>query len=383
MKLIHLSDLHIGKRVNGFSMIEDQNYILEQILSAVRQEKPDGLIVAGDIYDKPVPSKEAVSLFDSFLTRLAREGVPVFAVSGNHDSPERTAFGSRLLTGQQIYLSPVYDGHAVSVRMQDPWGGIVIHLLPFISPGLIRHVFQKEISTYPEALKEALSHLQLRTEERNVLVAHQFVTGAAVCDSEELIVGGIDQVPVSLFDGFDYVALGHIHSPQSAGRKTVRYCGTPLKYSFSEAAQTKTVTVVELKEKGSVSIREIPLKPLRDMRKIRGSYQEVTALDFYRDMNREDYFQITLTDEQDIPDGLAKLRILYPNLMQLEYDNARTREDRSVEGAKKIREKSPLELLEEFYEMQNNVPMSAHQREFAKKAIGELWEKQPDKEAEG
>ena len=383
MKLIHLSDLHIGKRINGFSMIEDQNYILDQILEAVRQENPRGVILAGDIYDKPVPSGEAVQLFDRFLTELADTGTAVFAISGNHDSPERTAFGSSLMAGRQIYLSPVYDGRGTSVRLQHEWGEAVIHLIPFIKPALARHVFQKEISTYTEALKEVLDHLPVRQKERNVLVAHQFVTGASLCDSEELIVGGIDQVPVSLFDKFDYVALGHIHSPQYVGRETVRYCGTPLKYSFSEASQTKTITVVELKEKGNVSIREIPLKPLRDMRKIRGTYQEVTALDFYRGTDTGDYLQVTLTDEKDIPDGLQKLRAIYPNLMQLEYDNARTRENRTVEGAVQIRQKSPLELVGEFYEIQNNTSMSREQRSFVEKTVRELGEREKDTESEG
>lgn len=383
MKLVHLSDFHIGKRINGFSMLEDQKYILEQILAVIRQEKPDGVVLAGDIYDKPVPPAEAVQLFDGFLTALAETGTNVFAVSGNHDSPERTAFGSRLMTGQQIYLSPVYDGRGTSIRLKDEWGEAVIHMLPFIKPALARHVFKKEISTYTEALGEALDQLQISPEDRNVLVAHQFVTGASLCESEELIVGGIDQVPASLFDKFDYVALGHIHSPQYVGRKTVRYCGTPLKYSFSEASQTKTVTVAELKEKGSVFIKEIPLKPLRDMRKIRGTYQEITALDFYRGTDTEDYLQVTLTDEKDIPDGLQKLRTIYPNLMQLEYDNARTRQDRTVEGARKIRRKSPLELVEEFYEIQNNNAISPEQRSFVEKTVEKLAVNKRDRESEG
>lgn len=381
MKLIHLSDFHIGKRINGFSMMEDQKYILEQILSVVRQEKPDGVILAGDIYDKPVPPAEAVQLFDSFLTALAQNGTTVFAVSGNHDSPERTGFGSRLMSGQKIYLSPVYDGRGTSVRIKDEWGVVAVHLLPFIKPALIRHVFKKEVSTYTEALGEALDHLEIRPDERNVLVAHQFVTGASLCDSEELIIGGIDQVPVSLFERFDYVALGHIHSPQYVGRENVRYCGTPLKYSFSEVSQKKTVTVTELKEKGNLFIREIPLKPLRDMRKIRGTYQEITALDFYRGTNTEDYLHVTLTDEKDIPDCLQKLRTIYPNLMQLEYDNARTREDRVVERARQIRQKSPLELVEEFYEIQNNGAMSAEQRSFVDEIVRGLAENKRDRKA--
>ena len=322
MKLIHISDLHIGKRVNEFSLLEDQRYILGQILAIIEREKANGVLVAGDIYDKPVPPAEAVQVFDAFLTRLAELKVPVFVVSGNHDSAERMAFGSRLMCGRGVYLSPVYDGKVVGIPLQDAYGEVVVYLLPFVKPAMVRHVFADETAeSYQDAVRIAVEHIRTDPAKRNVLVAHQFVTGALRCESEEILVGGLDNVEVSVFDRFDYVALGHIHSPQHVGRETVRYCGTPLKYSFSEAGQKKSVTVVELKAKGRTTVRTVPLQPLRDMRRIRGTYLELTALSFYQDTNTEDYIQAVLTDEEDVPDGLKKLRVIYPNLMRLEYDN--------------------------------------------------------------
>lgn len=378
MKLIHLSDLHIGKRVNEFSMLEDQKYILAQILGIVKDEQPDGVILAGDIYDKAVPPAEAVQVFDHFLTELSRLGTAVFLISGNHDSAERLAFGSRLMRESRVFSAPVYDGKITSVCLEDSWGEVWIHLLPFLKPATVRHVYENESAdTSEEAVATALSHLNLDPQKRNVLAAHQFVTGASLSESEELAVGGLDQIRADLFEPFDYVALGHIHSPQQVGRETIRYCGTPLKYSFSEAGQQKSVTVAELREKGNIQVRTIPLKPLHDMRRLRGTYLEVTAKSFYEQFDREDYVQITLTDEEDVPDGMQKLRVVYPNLMRLEYDNKRTREGRLIEAVEKLEEKSGLELFEEFYELQNNSPMSERQRAFAGKLMEEI-----DKERE-
>ena len=295
MKFIHLSDLHIGKRVNEFSMLEDQKYILEKILETAEAEAADGVILAGDLYDKPVPPAEAVRVMDAFLTRLAEMGMPVFAVSGNHDSAERVAFGAQLFSGRGVYVSPVYDGKVEYISLRDSFGEVRVYLLPFVKPAVVRHVFEEEeIDSYQDAVRAAVEHMEVDPAVRNVLVAHQFVTGAARCESEEILVGGLDNVDAAVFDRFDYVALGHIHSPQHVGRETVRYCGTPLKYSFSEAGQEKSVTVVELGDKGDVGIRKIPLKPLRDMRRIRGSYMEVTDRAFYQDMNMEDYVPVLL-----------------------------------------------------------------------------------------
>ena len=372
MKLFHLSDLHIGKRVNEFSMIEDQKYILTQILYAADQEKPDGILISGDVYDRTIPTAEAVQVFDAFLTRLSEQKIPAFIISGNHDSAERLAFGSSLMGKSGIYFSKVYDGTVEKIPMQDAYGTVWIYLLPFLRPSTIRHALPEraeEVRSAADAVRIALEQTKIDEKERNVLLAHQFVTGAKRCDAEELQVGDVDQIPAELFASFGYVALGHIHSPQKVGRETVRYCGAPLKYSFSEAGQEKSITVVELKEKSSVDLRTIPLKPLHDLRKIRGTYLEVTAKSFYENRDCEDYLQVTLTDEEDVPDGMAKLRTIYPNLMRLEYDNKRTRSNAEVRAAERVEEKSELELFQEFYELQNNQSMTEVQEQFVEELL--------------
>ena len=375
MKLIHLSDLHLGKRVNEFSMLEDQQYILTEILQIIDREKPDGVMIAGDVYDKSVPSAEAVALLDDFLVRLAKRDLQVFLISGNHDSPERMAFGGRLMAQSGVHLAPVYDGKVSPITLTDEYGPVNLYLLPFLKPAHVRRCFpEREILTYTDALAAAIEAMGVDPAQRNVLVTHQFVTGAARCDSEEISVGGTENVDVSVFGPFDYVALGHIHGPQQVGRETVRYCGTPLKYSFSEAKHQKSVTVVELGEKGAVSVRTVPLTPMRDLAELRGTYEELTFRGFYDGTSYpRDYVHITLTDEEDIPDAVSKLRIIYPNLMKLDYDNKRTRAGIIMEGAED-QQRSPLELLEEFYEKQNGQPMGEEQRAFAKSLMERIWE---------
>lgn len=375
MKLIHLSDLHLGKRVNEFSMLEDQQYILTEILQIIDREKPDGVMIAGDVYDKSVPSAEAVALLDDFLVRLAKRDLQVFLISGNHDSPERMAFGGRLMAQSGVHLAPVYDGKVSPITLTDEYGPVNLYLLPFLKPAHVRRCFpEREILTYTDALAAAIEAMGVDPAQRNVLVPHQFVTGAARCDSEEISVGGTENVDVSVFGPFDYVALGHIHGPQQVGRETVRYCGTPLKYSFSEAKHQKSVTVVELGEKGAVSVRTVPLTPMRDLAELRGTYEELTFRGFYDGTSYpRDYVHITLTDEEDIPDAVSKLRIIYPNLMKLDYDNKRTRAGIILEGAED-QQRSPLELLEEFYEKQNGQPMGEEQRAFAKSLMERIWE---------
>jgi exonuclease SbcD len=381
MKLAHLSDLHLGKRVNEFSMLEDQKYILKEIIKIIKENEVEAVLIAGDVYDKTIPSAESVQLLDEFLTGLSRLGLPVFVISGNHDSAERLSFGASLMANSRIYLSGVYNGKTEPIKLQDAYGEINVYLLPFLKPAVVRNVFAGDIKedsviTYQDALKVVTDRLEVDTAQRNLLVAHQFVTGAGRCDSEEVSVGGLDNVDGSVFEKFDYVALGHIHGPQNVGRETLRYCGTPLKYSFSEARHQKSVTIVDMKEKGKVEISTIPLVPLRDMRKIKGTYLEVTARSFYEDQNTEDYIHITLTDEEEIPGVIEKLRIIYPNLMRLEYDNKRTRENREIYGILYEEEKSELELFEEFYQLQNNEEMSPTQREFLKGLIESQKEEQ-------
>lgn len=375
MKIFHLSDLHIGKRLFEFSLIEDQRFILNQILNFVRIEKPDALMIAGDIYDKSAPSAEAVLLFDDFLSELCLLSIQVFVISGNHDSPERIAFGSRIVSRSGVFLSPVYNGEVRPITMSDEHGDVDFYLLPFIKPSHVRRFFpENNINTYTDAMSTALDHLPLHKGRRNVLITHQFVTGASKSDSEDVAVGGSDNVDAEVFDGFDYVALGHLHSPQNIGGEAIRYCGTPLKYSVSESSQQKSVTVVELGPKGHLETRTLPLTPIRDLRKIKGTYMFVTDRCNYEHSNTLDYLQITLTDENDIPDAMAKLRVIYPNALHLDYDNSRTREDREILVDSDFAMRSPLELFSHFYELQNNQPMDAHQKSLLETLVECIWE---------
>lgn len=375
MKLIHLSDLHLGKRVGEVSMLEDQAYILDRVLDIVDGAGPDALLIAGDVYDKSVPSAEAVTLFDNFLCRLARRKLPVLVISGNHDSPERLAFGSRLMEGAGVHLSPVYDGNVKPITLTDEHGPVDFWLLPFLKPAHLRRFYPEEtIDSYTDAVGAAIAHMNIDPSRRNVLLCHQFVTGAATCESEELIVGGTDNVDAAVFDGFDYVALGHLHGPQNVGSSRIRYCGTPLKYSFSEASQYKSVTVAELGEKGDLTLHTVPLTPRHDMRVIQGTFAQLTAENSDAAGEREDYLHIILTDEEDVPEALGRLRLVYPNILKLSYDNTRTRTSQSVDRAQRVAQKSPLELFEELYETQNNQPMSQEQRDFAQRLIEQLRE---------
>ena len=375
MKFIHLSDLHLGKRVNEVSMIGQQEYILSQILQIIDAEQSDAVLISGDVYDKSVPSAEAVTLFDDFLFRLAEKKQQVFIISGNHDSAERLSFGSRLMEQTGIHLAPVYSGSVVPITLQDSYGDIHFWLLPFIKPIHVRRFYPEAgIESYTDACRVAVEQMQIDPSGRNVLLTHQFVTGSSTCDSEEISVGGSDNVDAEVFADFDYVALGHIHGPQNIGSERIRYCGTPLKYSFSEAGHKKSVTVVELKEKGSFLLHTVPLTPMQDLREIRGTYEEVTAKSFYENTTVEDYLHITLTDEEDVPEAVARLRVIYPNLMKLSYDNKRTRSNSIIDGALDVQKKSPLQLFGELYEQQNNQPMSDIQQAFMKDLIEHIWE---------
>ena len=375
MKLIHLSDLHIGKRVNEISMLEDQEYILLQIVQIIDDEKADAVLICGDVYDKSVPSAEAVTLFDDFLCRLAQRKIPVLIISGNHDSPERLAFGNRLLELGGIHISPVYDGQIRSVTLTDEHGEAVFWLLPFIKPTHVKRFYPDEgIESYTDAVRVALEKMPVDTSKRNILLTHQFVTGSVTCDSEELSVGGSDNVDAAVLEAFDYVALGHIHGPQNIGSNRIRYCGTPLKYSFSESGHHKSVTVVNLGAKGSLELQLRPLNPRRDLRQLRGSFAQLTDKGFYQGTATHDYLHIILTDEEDVPEAVGQLRVIYPNLMKLSYDNTRTRTNQTVDGAEDVQRKSPLELFDELYQLQNNQPMSERQRSFTLELIESIWE---------
>lgn len=378
MKLMHLADLHIGKKVNGFSMLEDQKYALEKVLEVAGQRNLDGVILAGDIYDKSVPAGEAVQLLDWFLTELVNLNLEVYMVSGNHDSVERLSFGSKLFAKSGLHVSSVYDGHLEPIVLQDEHGPLNLYLLPFVKPVHVRNAMKNEdmlalIKTYDDAIGEVLKEAAPDTSARNLLVAHQLVTGAERCDSEDVSVGGIDNVSAELFDGFDYVALGHIHGPQSMTRDTIRYAGTLLKYSFSECSHKKSITIVELKEKGNVEIEIIPIEPLRDMRVIEGDYKTLMSRAFYEGTNCEDYLKVVLTDEQEIPEVMGKLRTVYPNVMALDYNNTRTRQVTKISGAEPMQDKQPIEYFREFYEKQNGTSMSDRQELIVMEAIKEVW----------
>lgn len=375
MKILHLSDLHIGKRVNEFSMLEDQRYILLKILEIIDEKNVDAVIIAGDVYDKTVPSAEAVELFDSFLTKLASRELAVFVISGNHDSAERIAFGSRIMKKSNVYMSQVYDGKIEPVSLEDEYGQVNFYLMPFVKPSHVRRFFEEEeIQSYNDALHAAVGHMNIDTAMRNIIVSHQFVTGALTCQSEELSVGGIDNVDASVYEPFDYAALGHIHGPQHILSEHIRYCGTPLKYSFSEISHVKSVTLVEMGKKGNVSIDTIPLKPMRDMQEIRGKYMELVSKAFYEKLNREDYFHIILTDEEDVVNAAAKLRVIYPHMMKISYDNTRTAAGLFTVQDTENERKSPIELLDELYELQNGQKMNDNQRTLSSAIFEQLRE---------
>lgn len=375
MRFIHLSDLHLGKRVNEYSMLEDQEYILREIIRVIDDTKPDGVIIAGDVYDKSIPSAEAVQLFDDFLTRLSRRALQVFVISGNHDSPERLSFASRLIEQSGIHISQIYSGEILPHTMTDEHGEVRVYLLPFVKPTQVRRFFEDEIESYTDAMRCAVAHMNVDPTCRNVLVTHQFVTGASRSDSEDISVGGTDNVDVTVFENFDYVALGHIHGAQNCTSDRVRYCGTPLKYSFSEARDIKSVTVVDLGAKGELTVSTVPLVPMRDMVEIKGSYDEIMLKSFYENTTyQNDYTHIILTDEEDIIDAIGKLRTVYHNLMKIDYDNRRTRSTAQPGDVADVEKRSPLDLFAEFYETQNNQPISDEQRAFVTKLIEQIWE---------
>lgn len=371
MKFIHISDLHLGKRLHETSLIEDQKVILNQILDVIDAEKPIGVLIAGDIYDKSMPSAEAVSLFDFFLVELAKRKLQVFIISGNHDSPERIAFGSKIMNAAGIHLSPVYDGVIEPTTLKDDNGECEIYMLPFIKPSHVRRFYENEnIDSYTDAVRVAVEKMKIDEFKRNILVTHQFVTGAARSESEES-VGGTDNVDASVFEKFDYVALGHLHKPQFCANGKIRYSGTPLKYSFSEANDTKSVTVVTLGKKGTApEIDTVELKPIRDMKRIRGTFDELIGTA----ERTEDYVQITLTDEDDIPNAMSRLQAIFKNALELRYDNTRTKESGNIFAAENTERKTPFDLFSEFYKDRNNSEMSDIQKVYIKNLIEKIEE---------
>lgn len=375
MKFLHIGDLHLGKRVNEISMLAEQKHILSEIAAIAEREQVDGILAAGDLYDKSTPSAEAVRLLDGFLTELSEKNIPFYGISGNHDSAERLAFAAALLKRQGVTVSPVFDGTLERVDLTDAYGPLHLYLMPFLKPAMIRPFFpEKTIESYEDGIACVLEAAQVDPAARNVLIAHQFVVSGETtperCDSETIYVGGVDSVSAGLFDAFDYVALGHLHGEQSIGRETVRYSGSPLKYSFSEVRQQKGALCVTMGEKGSVTVEKIPLTPLHDMREIRGPIDRLLAPETAAMGDPEDYLHVTLTDTA-VMDAAARVRQVYPNLMKLDFDNAMTR-SRGALGTPELQEKqAPLALFAAFYEQQNQEPLDGEKLAYVQSLLGE------------
>ncbi len=379
MKFLHISDLHIGKKFRETDFTDDQTYILNEIIHIVDDIKPVGIFIAGDIYDRSVPTANAVNLFDDFLTRLEMRSIRIFMISGNHDSPERLNFGKEIMGKNGIHIAGAFRGKPDRITLEDEFGSISIYLLPFVKPSIVSYYLKDaDTTTYEKAVKAVIDAAQIDVSQRNILIAHQFVTNQGVepeqSDSELLSVGGLDNIDVSVFDSFDYVALGHIHGPQKIGRETVRYCGTPLKYSFSECRHKKSVTCIEIGNKGDIKLTYLPLHPKRDMRIIKDNIDNLLSDEKYTGMNCEDYIQAIITDDEEVYDPMGRLRKVYPNILILERENARTRinEDSRTSAAGDVANRTPLDLFEEFFKNQNNVELNDRQRKIVMEILTEL-----------
>ena len=375
MKFVHLSDLHLGKRLNGYSRMEEQQEILNRILELIQAEQPDAVVIAGDIYDRPVPPEEATALLSTFLMQLHRLDLPVMMISGNHDSAERIAFAAGLLENSRIYISPAYDGNVKRVVLSDAAGEVAFHLLPYIKPTDVRRVWPEEaaeVTDYTSALRVAIRHLDL-SAPRNVLAAHLFVTGAARCDSEELSIGGQDNVDAEVFSDFDYVALGHLHGPQNVDAQgRIRYCGTPLMYSVSECHQHKSVTVVSLDSPGNPEVRTIPLPVPRAVLRVEGAFDELLA--GLPGMDPDAYLDFVITDEEETPDAVSRLRHRYPHVLSVRYCNSKTRAQESTDLLPAITAEAidPLSSFEDLFTQQYGRPFSPEQRAYLQQLIDDL-----------
>lgn len=349
MRFLHTADLHIGKRVNDISLIEDQIIVLDEIASIASDEKCDAVVIAGDVYDRSAPPAEAMTAFSVFVEKLSKKGIPVYIISGNHDSGERVEYMSALLEQSGVYFYGSFDGGLRTYELSDEYGEIFIHLMPFIKPVNVKRFFpDTEISTYEDAVKAVIEKAHIDKNARNIIVAHQFITGGETCDSEEFAVGGLDNISGEVFDSFDYAALGHLHGAQRVGKDTVRYSGSPLKYSFSEANHKKSVTIVDMEQQGAVSIKIVPLNQPHDMRDVKGSLSELMSREY-----STDYVRVTLTDEEVAPDAAAMLLTVYPNMMRFGVLNSKSGEAQYTE-VQDIGAKTVSELFCEFYTMRNN-----------------------------
>ncbi len=376
MRIAHLGDLHIGKKLNGMSLLEDQQFILGEIIKIVKNEKVEVVVISGDIYDKSVPVAEGISLFDEFITELQSNNIKVLIVSGNHDSSERIEYGSRIFENSGVYIAGKFEGTVKKVELEDCYGKINFWLVPFIKPAIVKSYYQ-ECNSYEDAFSWVIEGANINYDERNVLVAHQFFTSGSEpverSDSEIISVGTLDNIDTSVIKGFDYAALGHIHKPQSFNEGNIRYSGSPLKYSFSEANHVKSVHIIELKDKGQVDIKLVSLEPLRDLRVITGPIDVLLSKDIVAQGNREDYIKAVLTDEEELYDAIGRVREVYPNVLRLEFNNSRgyVDFDYSLE-ASEVESKSKLELFEEFFEKQNNRAMDENERSIVRGYLEEV-----------
>ena len=379
MKFAHLGDLHLGKNVNGFSMIEDQKYILKEIIDQLDIEKVDAVLIAGDVYDKSIPPESAVSLFDDFLNKLHDRSLPVLIVSGNHDSAERLDFASSLLADVNIHMAGEYKGTITKVTLNDAHGPVNFYLMPFVRPSHVRRYYpDTAITDYTSAIATAIEAESIDPTVRNVFIGHQFVLGATKAGSEEITLGSLDLVEASVFEAFDYTALGHIHRPQNVIKNKIRYAGSPLKYSMNEKDQLKVLTIVELNDKGQTPvITEKSLTPLRDMVELTGTFAELTSSEFAEKVNANNYLRIVLTDEEVIPDAISLLRRQYPYIMELDYCNRRSLYVSNLQNNDQQDEPdNPLELFIKLFEQQNGKSLSEEQLTFVQDRICRVFQKE-------
>lgn len=362
MKILHLADLHLGKRVNEMSMIEDQKYILDQIITLIKEESVGIVLLCGDIYDKSIPTIEAIHLLDEFLDQLSKMAIKVLMISGNHDSIDRLSFGKSLFTRSNLYIASQFENEIEKITVKENGITVNFYMLPFVKSAYISHIFHLQTDSYEECFRYLIEHTKIDEEETNILLSHQFVTAnkknPELSDSETSSLGGIDNIDFHIFDPFDYVALGHIHKPQAMGREMVRYAGSILKYSFSEIHMDKKATILTIDAKKEISLSFHPLKPLRDMREIECSLEELLKKQCEIG-KQEDYMHVILTDEEQILDAIGKVRTIYPNVMQISFKNRRHM--KQLESAQikedQISDQSPAELFEQFYKMQNHIDL--------------------------
>lgn len=374
MRFLHIADLHLGKQMNDLSLLADQEAVLDQVIQIADAEKVDAVLIAGDVYQRTSPQAEAMALFDRFVSRLAEAGKKIFVISGNHDSALRISYFASLVKDAGVHVTEAFDGEMQHVTLQDAEGEMTVWMLPFLRPALVKRALPEEkITSYQDAVQAVLRHANVDFKKRNLLMCHQFILGCEVSDSEELSVGSLDHMDGAIFDGFDYVALGHIHKPQKVLRDTLRYAGSPLKYSFSEAQHKKSVVIVDVQEKGNVQVRLVPLYPLHDVRLIEGKLDEIMQMPY-----SEDYVWITIHDELPPPDAKVTLSVNFPNMMKFSVVNSRTKFDLDVSAAEAMENKTVAELFSDFYRLQNNdQPPGEMHMQVLEKVIRELEEK-PD-----